>query len=145
MNALLIKRRRTNMKPKTLTLGRAVSLAIPLALFAAVAINAQMDKAKARTEADNAAALRQYEWKSRTEIRKDGETTRVEVASFRYDEKGQLQKTMIGSTPSRICRNLVCGTESRKTSSRTFAKRSRLWLLCRNLMQTCRRIESNGS
>jgi hypothetical protein len=83
----------------TLTLRRAVSLAIPLALFAAVAINAQIDNRPAAAPPDNATALRQYEWKSRTEIRKDGETKRVEVASMRYDDHGQLQKTVIGSTP----------------------------------------------
>lgn len=87
------------MTPKTLTLRRALSLAIPLALFAAIAINAQVDNRTARTQPDNAAALRQYEWKSRTEIRKDGETKRVEVASMRYDANGQLQKTIIGTTP----------------------------------------------
>jgi len=87
------------MTLKTQTPGRALSLAIPLALFAAIAINAQIDNRTTRTHPDNAAALRQYEWKSRTEIRKDGETKRVEVASMRYDENGQLQKTIIGSTP----------------------------------------------
>jgi len=87
------------MTAKTLTLRRALSLAIPLALFAAVAINAQIDNQTARTQPDNGVELRQYEWKLRTEIRKDGETKRVEVASMRYDENGQLQKTIIGSTP----------------------------------------------
>jgi len=87
------------MTPKTQTLRRALSLAIPLALFAAIAINAQIDNRTTPTQPDNAPALRQYEWKSRTEIRKDGETKRVEVASMRYDENGQLQKTIIGSTP----------------------------------------------
>ena len=87
------------MRPKTITLSRALSLAIPLALFGGLAINAQIDNRRARTQPDNTAALRQYEWKSRTEIRKDGETKRVEVASMRYDENGQLQKTIIGSTP----------------------------------------------
>jgi len=99
MNALIIRRRRTIMKTTTLALQRALSLAIPLALFAAIAINAQIDNRKAQTQPDNALALRQYEWKLRTEIRKDGETKRVEVASMRYDENGQLQKTIIGTTP----------------------------------------------
>ncbi len=87
------------MKTTTLTLRRALSLAIPLALFAAVTITAQIDNRNARRQPDNPAALRQYEWTSRTEIRKDGETKRVEVASMRYDGNGQLQKTIIGATP----------------------------------------------
>jgi len=99
MTARIITSGRTIMKTTTQTLRRALSLAIPSALFAAIAINAQIDSRTARPQPDNAPALRQYEWKSRTEIRKDGETKRVEVAAMRYDENGQLQKTMIGSTP----------------------------------------------
>ena len=87
------------MKAKTSTLRRALSLAIPLGLFAAVAINAQIGDRTARTQPDNAPGLTQYEWKTRTEIRKDGETKRVEVASMRYDANGQLHKTIISSTP----------------------------------------------
>lgn len=87
------------MKSKTFTLRRAITLVMPSVLLAAIAINAQMDRQLARAQQDNALALKQYEWKTRTEIRKDGETKRVEVVLNSYDSNGQVQKTVISSTP----------------------------------------------
>jgi len=48
---------------------------------------------------ENAQALRKYEWKSRTEIRKAGEPKGVQLMLMRYDIDGNLQKTTIGGTP----------------------------------------------
>jgi hypothetical protein len=57
-------------------------------------------KAKfAQAQKQNAEALRQYTWNSRTELKLKGETKNVKVESVRYDSSGQLQKTTIESTP----------------------------------------------
>lgn len=87
------------MRNKTLTLRRGVSLALPFVLLAAVAISGQMDRQFVQAQQQNALALKQHEWRSRTEIQKDGETKKVQLALMRYDHHGNLQKTVISSTP----------------------------------------------
>lgn len=82
-----------------ITVLRGIELGIALLLLTAVAFPAQMDSKIAQAQQQNAAALRQYTWKSRTEIRKDGETKNVQLAFMRYDNDGWLQKTPISSTP----------------------------------------------
>src|ERR1051326_8425672 len=47
----------------------------------------------------NAAALRQYQWKLRTEVQRNGETKSVQVALVRFDANGQMQTTPISKTP----------------------------------------------
>lgn len=47
----------------------------------------------------NAAALRQYQWKLRTEVQRKGETKSVQVALVRFDANGQMQTTPISKTP----------------------------------------------
>jgi hypothetical protein len=47
----------------------------------------------------NARALREYTWKSRTELALKGETMRVLLEQVRFDIDGQLQKTPIGGSP----------------------------------------------
>ncbi len=87
------------MITKLLKLRRGVLLAAPFLLLTAIAISAQMDQQFAQAQKQNALALKKYEWKSRTEIQKDGETKKVQVALIRYDSAGNLQKTVISSTP----------------------------------------------
>ena len=48
----------------------------------------------------NKAALREYTWKSRTELRRDGEVRSVLLEQVRYDFDGLLQKTRIGGESS---------------------------------------------
>ena len=78
---------------------RAIELGMVILLLTTVAISAQMDQKLAQARQQNAQALRQYTWKSRTEIRKGGETRSVQLAFMRYDMNGMLQKTPISSTP----------------------------------------------
>jgi hypothetical protein len=87
------------MKTRLVTLRRGLTLAAPFLLLTAIAISAQMDQQFAQAQQHNALALRKYEWKSRTEIQKDGETKKVQLALMRYDSAGNLQKTVISSTP----------------------------------------------
>ena len=87
------------MFTRLLTLRRGFSLAAPFILLTAIAISAQMDQHFAQAQQHNALTLRKYEWKSRTEIQKDGETKKVQLALMRYDNVGNLQRTLISSTP----------------------------------------------
>ena len=54
----------------------------------------------AESQKANAQALRQYSWKSRTEIKLKGESKNVKLEQVRYDANGKLQKTPIGSPPA---------------------------------------------
>src|SRR5690242_14177756 len=54
----------------------------------------------AESQKANAQALRQYSWKSRTEIKVKGESKNVKVEQVRYDANGTLQKTPIGAPPA---------------------------------------------
>jgi hypothetical protein len=83
-----------------LTVRRGIELGMAVLLATAVAFPAQMDPKFAQAQQQNALALRQYTWKSRTEIRKGGETKNVQLALVRYDSYGTLQKTPISSTPT---------------------------------------------
>src|SRR5215475_5279261 len=82
-----------------------IGMGIALLMFQAVALSEQMESKPApiqeaqQAQQQNAEALRQYTWKSRTEIRKDGDTKNVRLALVRYDRNGALQKTQISSTP----------------------------------------------
>jgi hypothetical protein len=86
------------MKRKFLTLRRTITFAVPFLLLVAIEVAAQMDRKVGQAQQENAAALRSYEWKSRTEIRKGGELKKVQLAQMRYDQNGVLQKTIISTT-----------------------------------------------
>lgn len=62
-------------------------------------IGAQTNQKFAQSQKENALALMKYEWKSRTQIVKDGETKNDQLAQMSYDNNGVLQKTMIASSP----------------------------------------------
>ena len=77
----------------------------PLALAAALvataglaAVSAQ-HVAFAQAQAANQAAMREYTWKSRTELKLNGETKKVTLEQMRFDLDGRLQKTTIGGSP----------------------------------------------
>ncbi len=53
----------------------------------------------AKAQKDNAAALREYTWKSRTEIKMKGESKSVKLEQVQYDLDGKLEKTPIGAAP----------------------------------------------
>jgi hypothetical protein len=54
----------------------------------------------AESQKANAQALRQYSWKSRTEIKLKGESKNIKLEQVRYDASGTLQKTPIGAPPA---------------------------------------------
>ena len=78
---------------------RGIELGMVILLLTTAAISSQTDQKLARSQQQNAEALRQYTWKSRTEIQKGGETKSVQLALMRYDMAGRLQKTPISGTP----------------------------------------------
>jgi hypothetical protein len=53
----------------------------------------------AESQKANQQALRQYTWKSRTELKLKGESKNVKLEQVRYDMNGKLQKTPLGGTP----------------------------------------------
>src|SRR6476660_9391713 len=54
----------------------------------------------AESQKANAQTLRQYSWKSRTEIKLKGESKNVKLEQVRYDASGKLQKTPIEAPPA---------------------------------------------
>src|SRR5262245_11420709 len=62
----------------------------------------QANKKIAQAQQENAAKLRQYSWKSRTEIRKDDEVKSVQLNDIRYDLDGNLQQTPLSVTKQEI-------------------------------------------
>lgn len=82
-----------------LTLKRVIQSAMAVLLATTAASSSQMDQKLAESRQQNAQELMQYTWKSRTEIRKGGETKNVQIALERYDLNGMLQKNTISSTP----------------------------------------------
>ena len=84
------------MKMKTLLLGVGLGALVSLG---ALTTPAQTNQNPAAGAQANAMALRQYEWKMRTEVQRKGETKSVKVASVRFDSNGQKQTTLISSTP----------------------------------------------
>lgn len=80
-------------------ISRGTELGIVILLLTSVAVPSQMDQNFAQSQQQNAQALRQYTWKSRTEIRKSGETKNVQLSLVRYDSYGMQQKTPLSATP----------------------------------------------
>ena len=81
---------------KTLLLG--VGLGALLAM-SALTTPAQTNHKPTDAAQANALALRQYEWKLRTEVQRKGETKNVQVASVKFDSNGQKQTTVISKSP----------------------------------------------
>lgn len=52
-----------------------------------------------QAQRSNAQAMRKYIWKSRMEVRKNGESKNTQLFLMRYDLDGTLQKTLIGAGP----------------------------------------------
>jgi len=80
-------------------LRRGIGLGVVVLLITTVTVSAQMEQKFAQAQQENALALKQYMWKSRTEIRKGGETKNIQLNLMRYDIGGTLQKTLISTTP----------------------------------------------
>lgn len=73
-----------------------------LAIAASLSVAAAQGQGRfAEAQQKNQAALRQYSWQSRTELRVEGEVRQVRLEQVRFDLDGRLQKTVIGGgTPA---------------------------------------------
>jgi hypothetical protein len=73
-------------------------LALIAVFLTAAALAAQSEQTFAQAQRQNAEKLRQYTWKSRTEIQKEGKTKSVQLNLMRYDSRGFLQSTQLSNT-----------------------------------------------
>jgi len=93
--------------------------AIALILFSGLVVQAQ-DLAQlkamfARSQQQNAQALKQYAWKSRNEVRKNGESKSTQLFLMRYDAGGMIQKSQIGgSAPPAMPKGPLMGRIAQK-------------------------------
>src|SRR5262245_13964108 len=88
---------------KTLTLNQSIKvLAATAVLLAATAIQAQTDQTFIQALHLNAQKLKEYTWKSRTEIQKGGQRKSVQLALMRYDSQGKLQTTPLSGTQEQV-------------------------------------------
>ena len=74
--------------------------ALVLIAVGSTLVRAQGPPSFAESQKANAQGLRQYTWKSRTEIKLKGESKNVKLEQVRYNSDGKLQKTPIGGAPS---------------------------------------------
>ena len=82
--------------------GVGIVMIIALMVFGTLAVPAQ-DPAQikemfARSQRQNEQALRPYTWKSRNEVRKNGESKNTQIFLMSYDIDGKVQKTRIGGS-----------------------------------------------
>src|SRR3982750_252409 len=83
-------------------IGTPLRATVALVVLSSGAVVAQ-DKVQpsfAESQKANAQTLRQYTWKSRTEIKLKGESKNVKLEQVRYDANGKVQKTPIGAPPA---------------------------------------------
>lgn len=76
-----------------------IGVAAAVMVLGGISAAAQVNEQFLRTQRENALALREYQWKSRTELRRGGETGSVQLFLLRYGIDGNLQKTRLGGTP----------------------------------------------
>ncbi|MEW6130218.1 MAG: hypothetical protein AB1757_24500 [Acidobacteriota bacterium] len=75
---------------------------------------AQLKEIFARSQQQNAQALRQYAWKSRNEVKKNGESKSTKVFEMRYDANGNLQKRQISATEPSLPKGPLIGRIAQK-------------------------------
>ena len=81
-----------------------MSKLIPITVFLAIGLlsagaSAQQKEQFVAAQQANKAALREYTWQRRTELKLKGESKKVTTEQIRYDIDGKLQKTPIGGAP----------------------------------------------
>lgn len=99
------------MKTNYITRFHKIGLVVAIMSLMGLDAFGQQDKKFAQAQQKNAAELRQYTWKSRTEVRKGSETKSVQLNQMRFDIDGILQQTQISATqqelPTRGLRGLI--------------------------------------
>lgn len=76
---------------------------------------AQLKEMFARAQQQNTQALKQYVWKSRNEVRKNGESKNTQLFLMRYDALGNIQKSQLGgSAPQAMPKGPLMGHIAQK-------------------------------
>jgi Ni/Co efflux regulator RcnB len=92
-----------------------IVLMLGAALAAAAQDPAQLKAMFARAQQQNADALKHYAWKSRNEVRKNGESKNTQLFLMRHDAAGNLQQTQIGgSAPPAMPKGPIVGRIAQK-------------------------------
>ncbi|MBI1765251.1 MAG: hypothetical protein HYR56_27880 [Acidobacteria bacterium] len=95
--------------------GSLIRLLLCSVLVAQAQDPGQLKEMFARAQQQNAQALKQYTWKSRNEVRKNGESKSTQVFALRYDALGNLQKSQIGgSAPPAMPKGPILGRIAEK-------------------------------
>jgi len=76
--------------------------------------NAQQDQKFAQAQKQNAQALRQYTWKSRTEIRKEGEVKSTKLFMSRYAPDGTQVQVLLEEDSAKLPKFGIRGAIARK-------------------------------
>lgn len=102
MNKSISKRERIIMLIKLFAPRREIGLVTAILLFACLAVQGQQEKRIVSAQQENAAKLREYSWKSRVEVRKDGETKNSQLYQMGFNTDGRLQQTLISETSQKL-------------------------------------------
>jgi len=103
------------MKRRLFMAQSGIGLVMAVALFTGSAAFAQQQQTDfARAQQENARALRNYNWKSRTEVRKGGETKSTKLYLTRYAADGSLHQTLISESSQSIPKFGLRGLIARK-------------------------------
>lgn len=78
--------------------GSLIRLLLCSVLVAQAQDPSQLKEMFARAQQQNAQALKRYAWKSRNEVRKNGESKSTQLYLLRYDALGNLQKSQLGGS-----------------------------------------------
>jgi hypothetical protein len=81
---------------------RRVSLVMAIILFFGVTAPAQQERQLAQAMQQNARELRQYSWKSRTEVRKDTELKSFQLHLMQYSADGTLQQILVDEMTPKV-------------------------------------------
>src|ERR1044072_5491133 len=90
------------MKRRLLMAWNGIGLVAAITMFTGIAALGQQQNKLAQAQQENARALHQYNWKSRTDIRKGGETKSPKLSLTRYAVDGSLQQTLISESSQSI-------------------------------------------
>jgi hypothetical protein len=85
---------RQKMNPNSL-----IGLSIAIVLFSSLTIAAQTAGSFIAVKQQNAVMLRNYEWKSRITVQRDGEVKNDQLFLMSYDENGDLLKVTLAKMP----------------------------------------------
>jgi hypothetical protein len=103
---------KTNFKRR---IGLIIAMMLVSSLVVPAQAPAQLKEMFARAQQQNAQALKQYAWKSRNEVRKNGESKSTQVFLMQYDAAGNLQKSQIGgSAPPSMPKGPILGRIAEK-------------------------------